>query len=105
MKEKTMFGVRLNEELTNWINDKSRQNKCSVSEIICDAIILAKKLDEIPEDVRFSQLLHVQASKAAIITCRLLEKFIQLQNAEVEPREIIASALKVGKEEINALKI
>jgi hypothetical protein len=75
-------------------------------EIIVKAGIAGLKenqTDSLPENMRFSDLLHVQASKAAIMTYRLLENLIQ--KTQGDGKEIIVKAGIAGLKEIAEWKL
>lgn len=68
--------IRLNAELLDWLKRKSKSNLTNINNVIRDALLLYKEFDSVPKEMQFSNLLHIQGAKAAMITFRLLKKYI-----------------------------
>lgn len=77
MSEKEMIGVRIDSELSAWLKEKATSNNCKVSDLIREAILVFKQAETISEDMRFSDLINTKGAKAALMSYRLLEKFVQ----------------------------
>ena len=103
MSENEAFGLRLNPELSGWIRKKARAEKCSTSDLIRKAILTFKQVEETPDDMRFSNLINIQASKATMLTYRLLEKFIK--NPNMDGLELAKKAKTHGLKDIEKWKI
>lgn len=76
MKKSKMFGVRLPKDLAQWIETKAKENHSTVSQTLIETLRFAKQQQEIPEAYRYSKILPVQGSKAAMMTYRLLENLV-----------------------------
>jgi hypothetical protein len=81
----------------------AEQKNCSMSDLIKESILLYKQHCEIPENMQFSNLIHTQGAKAAIMTYRLLEMFIH--KTEECSKEIVAEAGKQGLTDLAKWKI
>jgi hypothetical protein len=106
-KKTTKFKVvsaRVREDLYNWLIDKSEQKDCSISEILNDIIARIKHLDNVPDNMLFSDLINIQASKASIMSYRLIEK-IAYKILNEEDAKLIETAINRAKEDIETWKI
>lgn len=97
------ISARIDSNLVEWIKDIAEQKNCSLSDIIKESILLYKQHCETPENMRFSNLIHTQGAKAAMMTFRLLENFIH--KTENASKEIIAEAGALGFKDIAKWKI
>lgn len=102
--DKGSIGLRVDTELADWLKEKAAAKNCNVSDLVREAIIVFKQLEDLPKDSKYSAMLNVKSSKAAYMTYRLLEKFIQhaLPN---DGNKIIVEATTTAKKEIDAWKI
>ncbi len=97
------IAARIDGDLVAWLKDMAEQKNCTVNDLLKECILLYKQHSEIPENMQFSNLLHVQGAKASIMTYRLLEKFIY--KTEKVSKEIIVEAGNQGLKEIDKWKI
>jgi hypothetical protein len=95
--------TRISEYLSNWLKKHAEQKNCSVNDLIKECILAYKQLQEVPDSMRFSNLLEVHGAKAAIMTYRLLEVFIR--TTQEQGKEIVVTAANHGLEEISKWKI
>lgn len=90
--------ARMDENLVTWLKDLAEQKGCSLSDLLKESLLIYKQYCEIPENMRFSNLIHTQGAKAAIMTYRLLEKFIH--KTEQSSKEIVDEAGELGLKDI-----
>ena len=78
--------VRIDKELIDWLKQKAIMQNCKISDLVRKSISKFKEIEELPEDLLFSPVLHVKSSKAAIMAYRLME---MLANKLVENGEAL----------------
>lgn len=100
MTNTEQISARIDPDLAVWLKEEARKQNCSLNDLIKEGLVFFKdsRSNDVPENMQFSDLLHTQASKAAIMTYRLLEKLIQ--KTEQNSKEIIAEAGIQGLKEI-----
>lgn len=95
--------ARIDSDLVLWLKDLAKQKNCSVNDLLKESILLYKQHCETPENMQFSNLIHTQGAKAAIMTFRLLEKFIH--KTEKSSKEIVTEASELGFKDLAKWKI
>lgn len=96
--------ARMDEDLVSWLKDVAEQKNCSLSDLLKESVLLYKQHYETPENMRFSNLIHTQGAKAAMMTYRLLERFIHATEKEIS-KEIVGAAGEIGFKDIAKWKI
>lgn len=76
LTNKGSITVRLDTELLQWLKNKADVNGSNISDVIRETILICKELEEVPDDMRFSNLLNTQAAKTTILILRLIENFM-----------------------------
>ena len=76
MRENNVVSARISNELLDWLNNKAVSKNCKTSDLVREAILTYKKLEELPEDQKYSDILHTTAARTTIMTYRLLENFV-----------------------------
>lgn len=94
--------IRLDRELYKWLKQTSAIRKCKISDLVRESIIKMKEYKDVPTEMQFSKLLEVHGAKAAVMTYRLLERFIKA--TEEQGEEIVIAAGKQGLQEISKWK-
>jgi hypothetical protein len=99
------ISARIDPALATWLKEEARKRNCSLNDLIKEALLFFKEnqANDLRENMRFSDLLHVQASKAAIMTYRLLESLVQ--KTQSDSKEIITKAGMAGLKEIAEWKL
>ena len=95
--------ARINSNLLSWLKGMAKQKNCSVNDLIKESILFYKQHSETPENMQFSNLIHTQGAKAAIMTFRLLEKFIH--KTQNDSKEIVDAAGELGLKDISKWKL
>jgi len=95
--------IRLDRELYKWLKQTAAIRKYKISDLVRESIIKMKEYENVPNDMQFSKLLKIHGAKAAVMTYRLLEKFIKTN--EQKGDEIVVAAGKQGLQEISKWKI
>lgn len=98
--EKTPITVRLDSEMVDWLKKKSKNENSNISDLVRESVLLLMKTDNVPENMKFSDLLNVQGSKASIMTYQLLAYFVSHSLGKEEGKELIDKAGDYGKNEI-----
>ena len=95
--------ARMDEDLVLWLKEMAEQKSCSLSDLLKESVLLYKQHCETPENMRFSNLIHTQGAKAAMMTYRLLERFIH--KSEIVSKETVNEAGDIGLKDIAKWKI
>ena len=104
-KNKTkIIAFRVNPKLFSWLKNKAIEKNCNIGDLIRDAVLAYKEINLLPENMRFSNSLHVEGAKYSIMTFRLLERFIRTSKNIKDSDETINAALKFTKSEIDKLR-
>ena len=103
MANTELITARLDIFLANWLKDHAEQKNCTLNDLIKECILLYKQLQQIPDNMQFSSLLEIQGAKAAIMTYRLLERFIR--TTQQQGKEIVVAAGNHALKEIYQWKI
>jgi len=90
--------IRLDRDLYKWLKQTAAIKKCKISDLVRESIIKIREYEDVPSDMQFSKLLEVHGAKAAVMTYRLLEKFIKSTAEQGE--EMVVAAGKQGLQEI-----
>lgn len=98
-----MLGVRVDNELSEWIKNKANATDCSISDVIKNAILIYKKFEELPANMQFSELMLMQGAKSAMMAYRLLARFVA-QTAK-SGDEIVRTAFDFTNTEFEQFRI
>ena len=104
MSDSGVIATRLDSDLFAWLKGMAKQKNCSLSDLVKESVLFYKQHCETPENMRFSNLINIQGAKAAMMTYRLLERFIHITEKEVG-KEIVDTAGEIGFKDIAKWKI
>ena len=106
MADNDIITARVGEELADWVKQKAKKEGINISETVKEAIKLFKEMEDIPEDMRYSPTLHIQGSKASILTFRLVEKLAyKLIDDENELKNLLKKMEERSRKDIEEHRI
>jgi len=102
MSKTEVITARVDGELSSWLREKALAKKCKINDVIKEAILAYKQLEDLPGNLQFSDSILTQGAKAAMVVSRLLINFM----GTVEGGDkLVASAIEFAKTDFELHRI